>query len=542
MSTIRYYYEDELRYLYRAGREFAKNHPDVARYLHIDTESKDDRDPHVERLFEGFAFLAGRIRERLDDELPQLTESLCDLLWPHFLRPIPAISILEFVPRPGLVQQTTLFPQGTEVRSIATGPESTVCRFRTTQDVRLQPMRIVETSLRWPSDGSTVATLRIVLDKGVAYEQLQLASLQLCFHAEDSIASTMHLFFSRHVRRVVLSSNGVEREMSGAQAIQPVGLGKNEGLLPYSDYSFRGFRVLQEYMSFRRKFWFIDVLGLDRFHPASKTTEFTVRFDFAKPFPEEKKFTTDNIRLHCTPIVNLFRADAEPVRVDHLLSEYRIIPDARHPGGSEVYSVETATSSEEGTGKQHTYGRFFSFQGENTGDRYFTTSTRVGPSNQYQTYISLLGGDESNVIPETLSMELTCTNGSLPRERLAERTITEQAPDFPNVATFHNLTTPTLDLRPKGFASLRTNKREENSLWRTISHLSLNFLSVASAEGLRHILELYDWTGTEANKRRIAGIRNVSWAPKETRERLMDIAVNNLKQFLLGEPKNVVNN
>src|SRR5512141_2937191 len=120
---IQYYYQDELRYLYQAGREFARSHPEIARYLHIDSESKADRDPYVERLFEGFAFLTGRIRERLDDELPEVTESLCNLLWPHFLKPIPSLSILEFKPRPGLVQQSITFSAGTEVLSVPVGDE-----------------------------------------------------------------------------------------------------------------------------------------------------------------------------------------------------------------------------------------------------------------------------------------------------------------------------------------------------------------------------------------------------------------------------------
>ena len=98
---IQRYYEDELRYLYQAGKEFARTHPGIARYLHIDSESKEDRDPYVERLFEGFAFLTGRIRERLDDELPELTESLCSMLWPHLLRPVPSLAVVEFRPRPG---------------------------------------------------------------------------------------------------------------------------------------------------------------------------------------------------------------------------------------------------------------------------------------------------------------------------------------------------------------------------------------------------------------------------------------------------------
>lgn len=517
---IRHYYEDELRYLYRAGKEFARTHPGIARYLQIDSESKEDRDPYVERLFEGFAFLTGRIRERLDDELPELTESLCALLWPHLLKPVPSLSIVEFKPRPGLVQQTTTFPAGTEVQSIPVGDEAAVCRFRTTHDVRLQPMRIAEASLGWAADGTTAVTLRCVLEKGIEYQKLRLTPLRLYFHAEESIASIMHLFFTRHVSGVVFSSGGVRCEVTGPQAVRPAGLGAGEELLPYSGYSSRGLRLLHEYLSFRRKFWFVDLYGLDRFSPPPKTSEFLVRCAFDRPFPEEKKFSVDNIRLHCAPIVNLFRTDAEPVRVDYLSAEYRVTPDINRPGSHEVYSVDGVVGTEEGTGKQHRYSPLFTFQGREPGlveNRTFTTSTRMGPSDRYQTFI-VLGGfsSQNDALPvETLSLEITATNGSLPREKLQERTITRQAPDFPNVASFENLTQPTLDLHPKGFDSLRSAPREDNFLWKMVSHLSLNFMSIATPEALRGVLELYDWTGTEQNRRRIAGLRNVSWKPKE---------------------------
>ncbi len=71
-NDILRYYEAEMRYLREAGKEFAQAFPDRARMLNIDRIG--ERDPHVERLFEGFAFLMGRLRHKLDDELPELTE------------------------------------------------------------------------------------------------------------------------------------------------------------------------------------------------------------------------------------------------------------------------------------------------------------------------------------------------------------------------------------------------------------------------------------------------------------------------------------
>ena len=513
---IRRYYEDELHYLYEAGKEFARAHPEEARYLNI--ESVADRDPYVERLFEGFAFLTGRIRERLDDELPELTEALFNLLWPHFLKPIPSLSILEFTPRPGLVQKTTVFPAGTEVRSAPVGDESAICRFRTTQDVRLQPMSLKDVTLNWPPGGTTVATLRFTLEKGIEYQQLQLNPLRLYFQAEDTVASMMHLFFTQHVDHITISAGGAAVEINGHRSVTPAGLAANEGLLPYSRYSFTGIRLLQEYLAFRRKFWFVDITGFDLLSPPPKTTEFEVKIFFDRAYPEEKRFKGENVRLFCAPIVNLFRGDAEPIRLDHLLSEYRVTPDVRHPRSVEVYSVDTVAGTEDVTGDRHTYRPFYSFRHGNGGEsRHYTTLVRPGPSDNHIAYISV-GGltmDRGDLPIETLSLEITCTNGTLPREKLQERMINQPAPDFSNVAAFENLTQPTLDLHPLGSEALRSGERLDNFLWKLISHLSFNFMSVASLESLRGLLDLYDWTGTDANKRRIAGIRDVRWVPKE---------------------------
>jgi type VI secretion system protein ImpG len=517
---IQYYYQDELRYLYQAGKEFAQSHPDIARYLHIDSESKDDRDPYVERLFEGFAFLTGRIRERLDDELPELAESLCAMLWPQYLKPVPSISVVEFKPRPGLIQETTVFPVGTEVQSVPAGEEATVCRFRTTHDVLLNPIKLSESTLSWPSDGTTTVTLRFTIDRGAEYNKLRFNPLRLYFHAEDSIASMMHLFFSRHVRKVMISAGNSQCELDGPICARPAGLSTDDALLPYSRYAPAGFRLLHEYLSFRRKFWFVDLFGMDQLNPPAKTAEFQIQCFFDRPFPEEKKFTADNIRLFCAPVINLFHMDAEPIRMDHLQSEYRVIPDIQHPKSHEIYSMESIIGTEESTGQRHTYHPLFSVSRTETREddrRYFNASTRIGPSGQRQTFVSLGGFTAVNgdIPVETLSPEITATNGSLPREKLQERTITQPAPDFSNIASFENLTQPTLDLRSRGIALDAARRPEDNFLWKVISHLSLNFMSIATLKALRGILELYDWTGSEANRRRIAGLRNVTWASKE---------------------------
>jgi Uncharacterized protein conserved in bacteria len=149
-STL-HYYEAQMRYLRESGKEFAQAHPDRARMLNLDRVG--DRDPSVERLYEGFAFLTGRLQQKLDDELPELTEGLVSLLWPHYLRMIPSLSIVELFPLAEKLQKTETVPAGVPVRSApivtppppgmeGTTPKTVQCVYRTTQAVALQPVRL----------------------------------------------------------------------------------------------------------------------------------------------------------------------------------------------------------------------------------------------------------------------------------------------------------------------------------------------------------------------------------------------------------------
>jgi type VI secretion system protein ImpG len=379
-------------------------------------------------------------------------------------------------------------------------------------------LQILDSSLSWPPEGGTALTIRFGLEKGVEYKKLSLGSLRFYCHAEESIASIMHLFLTRHVSRVLVSA-GESRLSLGADAIRPVGFAENEALLPMNDEVPFGCRLIHEYFSFRRKFGFVELVGLDRFVAPEKTTEFLVQISFNRPYPEEKRFKAENLRLHCTPIVNLFRADAEPIRLDHRSIEYRIIGSAREAKSVDVYSINSVVGTEDGTGAKHQFVPFYSYHHVGEGEwRYFITNSRIGPSDRPVMYLSA-GGFGPNPVPETLSLDVMCTNGPVPREKVGERGITELAPDFPNVATFENLTQPTLTLVPPTLAMTRRDTPLEHYLWVLVSHFAFSRASVANAEALKGVLGLYDWTGTDANRRRINGIRSVRWEPREVIQR-----------------------
>ena len=516
----RRYFDEEMRYLHEAGKEFARVHPEQARYLNID--SVTDRDPYVERLFEGFALLTGRIREQLDDELPQYTEALCEMLFPHFLRPIPSLAMVSFRGQAGRLRETVRLPRGTEIQSAPVG-DGVVCRFVTTREVVVQPLRLANAELAWAPDGTSSVTLTFGLSAGVALADLDLSALRLYFHAEPATASAMHYFFTQRVREVAVESglpgglpSGLQGLDSGAitlrgqEWIRPGGLDPREALLPQSERSFSGLRLMQEMLCFRPKFWCVDLLGLDRFKPETDhgTLRVTIRFD--KAFPQPQRFGTEQIRLFTSPVINLFESDGEPVRVDHRSAEYRVVPDARHRTGVEVYAVRSVTGIEDVTGRRHAYGPLLS-PDRKVGERTYTADTGRGFTDRYETTLTLQGvapTEEGRLPVETLSLELQCTNGTVPREHLRERSLTKLASQSTRGIEVENFTQPTLIRYPP-------TERQTDFYWMLLSHWSLNYQSAATPQALSGVLRLYDWTDSEVNKRQIEGIRDVRWAPKE---------------------------
>ena len=534
-KTIREYYDEEYRYLDEAGREFARAFPQRAHFLNI--TQLDDRDPYVERLFEGVAFLNGRIREKLDDELLELTQSLLGLLWPHFLRPIPSLSILEFDTVPGSFQEPVTIERGTEVASRPVS-DGYICRFQTCYDVRLRPIILVEAAL----EGSSSIRFRFQIGGGIDYKTLfstddvdplddyrkgLCRSIRLFLHdVEQPTASALYLYLTWYVQRVVIRSGpgdpGVVLE--GREGIQVAGFSPEEELLPYTDNSFPGYRVLQEYFSYPRKFFFFDMLGFEQLQASDRTESFEVQVFFDRPFPVDKRFATDNFRLHCTPVVNLLHTEAQPRVVNHESTEYKV----NAPEGCEIYSVNRVESIVSGTMDRRTYVPFYSFEhnirsgtGPETSNFYYHTINRLairrndeGQTETYQnTYISIVPPDEEfdALKEETLLIEATCTNGTWARE-LKEGSISSPVSDsrVPEFVRFRNLTQPTRILYPP---------LQESLEWRFISHLALNYLSINNPEAMRGILELYDWSveqgNREINRQHISSIRNVTARPQD---------------------------
>ncbi|HLA64736.1 MAG TPA: type VI secretion system baseplate subunit TssF [Rhodothermales bacterium] len=502
---LRRYFEDEMRALQEGGREFARLYPELARALH--PESQADRDPHVERLFEGFAFLVGRVRERLDDELPEYTEGLCRLLYPHYLRPIPAMTVVEFAPRPGLLQETTVVEAGFEVRSAPVGEERTTFRFTTTAPVRLQPLRLADVRVAWPTPATSTLTIRFDLERGAEWKKLALSPLGLFFGVDPGVAATLRLFLSRDLAGVTVRSGAWSHEL-GAASVRLAERSGEGGVLPAADTQFPGFRLLQEYLAFRPRFAFADVHGLGGLALPEGARSLELELRFARALPHDRPLTAESIRLFCAPAVNLFTESVEPVRVEHRQSEYPVVADVARPKSVEVYDLVEVEGIVEATGQRFPYASFQTFAWPS--GRFYEELSRPGPDGRRRAYVAV-GGEAADDVgsgPVTLSITARCTNGDLPHDALPEGTLSRPGPGASNLASFRNLGRPTHALRPPLDAG-------EEFLWRLVAYLALNRASIGTAPALSALLALHDWSGDPANRRRVGAVRSVAWRPAE---------------------------
>ena len=513
---IEKYYEEELRYLYESGREFAKAHPDRAQFLNIDAVG--DRDPYVERLFEGFAFLAGRIREKLDDSFPELTEGLINLMWPNFLQEFPSMSIVQFSPRRGFLQETRVLPRGAELLSNPVGQEHAICKFTTTTEVRLHPVTLERVEKTVNGSGKARLDFHFQCGPGVQWKNRKLSPLRLYLHAEQPTALMLYDFLTARVRscRIVCGDNVCSAEVEAGLAVTPGGFLPEESLLPLNSRSFTGYSLLQEYFSFPEKFFFVDLNGFETVPvPDPSPQRFSVQLSFDADFPPDKPFSIDNFRLFCAPAANIFKKSVEPVVYDGKETEYRVSGDAGYPSSVFTHSLISVVGIDRATGARTEYEPLYSFAAAaKSRPRTYSWQYRISPSGRRDLYVSFGGdllsdaakGQAGQLREENCTIDAWCTNGVVPREEIRDNGINNPGVNFPDYLTFVNITRPTLPVSPPP---------EGEYLWVFLSHLSSTFTSLSSPATLKPLLRLYDWSGSEGRGRKIESITEVSSKPIE---------------------------
>jgi type VI secretion system protein ImpG len=523
------YFDAEMRYLREAGRAFARDQPDAARRLGMLYGQEDEQ---VRAVNEGFAMLAARLRMKLDDGEPEVTEGMLDNLYEHMARTIPSLSIIECTPLDRGGSKAAQIPAGAVVRSAPIGPDGVQCPFRTTQAVDLLPLSVEDATVAVRTDGRTVIRLTLGLWLGDQREHTDLSRIRFYLHGDRPAAAALYAALTRQVASVGLRlpsvRDGALQPLDGVR-FEPAGFGPSTRLWPITDpgrnASVDREQTLLEYFVFPQKFHFVDLCGFDSAMAPPGETRMTFEIELDGRMPGDQPVARESFRLFCTPVINLFEVDSLPLHpADWHDSEHRVRVQAAVEDHVEPYDLIAVTAADPEGGARHAYRPFTSFRHRGwmlryeKPERYFHTATRYGAVGR-EMWVTLAGqlwagthrdahDDEDRPQPDRhLTLRALANNGRLPRLELAEATINEAVSGFTGVASVRNVTAPSLPQYPPRYYP--------GYDWRTLGHYTasgineFNRMLVEGAPALREVLELYDWTPDDAIAQRIESIRTV---------------------------------
>jgi type VI secretion system protein ImpG len=518
------YYERELTYIREAGADFARKYPKIAGRLQLETDKCED--PHTERLIEAFAFLCGRIHEKIDDDFPEITESILKILYPHYVNPIPSMSVVRFEPtRKTLGLSGYRIEKGSVLYSRPVGGHP--CRFTTTSPVALWPVEIVSAALRDPKrtvrGAQQALHLQIRAFNNIPASQLPWESLRFFLNGQAQHVYHLYELLLNNVCHVEIEAANRAGKIDviplSFADLRPVGFEEGEAMLPYSKRSFPGYLHLFEYFCFPEKFLFIDLRGLAALRKYDLRDAFDIYVYLDRPVKPNTVVNAETFSLFAAPVVNLFEKVAEPIRVDQRKTEYRVIADIRRQDATEIFSVNrVAATTPDAPGTFFDFSPFYSIghhldDGDPKARKVFwlserRTSVRKGDDGT-EVYLSFCDARSAPVEPdvETVTAFVACTNRDLP----ARLPFGDADGDFEMetaapVARIQCLLKPTQTRRPALRGALQ---------WRLVSHLSLNYLSLVEDGGtaLKEILKLYDFENSAVTRQQIGGIANVSSRP-----------------------------
>lgn len=532
------YYNRELAHLREMGAEFAHEFPKVAARLGM--EGLDVADPYVERLMEGFAFIAARVQLKLDAEFPRFTQHLLEMVYPHYLAPTPSFGIVAM--QPNLTESALAngveVPRGSTLHSVIPRGQQTACEFRTVQNVTLYPFELTRAAYfahaadlpqvprRGGSPAASGLRLRLTCHGGLHFSQLDCNALTVHINAADDLAIPLYeLIFARCTGVMVVQDDKL-LGMLGADQVAEVGFDDDDSLLPFSRRSLSGYRLLQEYFAFPQRFLFFEIKGLSQALRAASSNEIELVLLFGRHEPRlDNALDAGSFCLYATPVVNLLARRADRIAVSDGEFEHHLVIDRTRPLDYEVFSVETLRGFGSDEAPEIEFMPFYAVAHAPVSPcpAYYTLrrEPRRSSSRQLQSggrssyagsevFVSLVDAHEAPY-PERirqLGADVWATNRDLPLllPVAAQNPLSLDA--SAPVSRIRLVRGPT---RP------RSGVPEGEYAWRLIHHLSLNYLSLVDGQdgedgsaALRELLELYADPGDPGVRKQIEALRAVT--------------------------------
>lgn len=528
------YYEQELRHVREMGAEFAAAYPRIASRLGM--QGIECADPYVERLLEGFAFMAARVQMKIDARYPVFTRHLVEMLYPGLLAPLPSMAVVALGAdaAKGLPAGGSRVARGSMLRARPSHDGGTPCRFRTAHDVRLLPLSLRDArylaspaaigsaGLVPPNGTGPRAALRLDFEStgGHRAGTLDVDSLDLFLAGPGEVAARLYEAMLARGQGFSLLADGVDAHRDRT-SIRPVGFDDDEALLPQDERSFSGYRLLREYFACPQRYMFASLRNLGRALSSVAGERFSIvvwldRADAGL----EGAVDASSIRLFCTPAINLFHREADRIHLHGDAHEFHVLGDRTRPLDFEVYGVDRVRGYGDARAPVRTFQPFhgaaeaawhvpdMAYYSLRRETRIVSApARRDGPRSGYpgsEVYLSLVDGRQAPYASDLrqLGMRLLCTHRDLPLHMPvgqgdSDFVLEGDAP----VAAVRCIVGPTWP---------RAGLAEDASAWKLLTHLQLDHLSLlgdhGNADALRELLSLHGGDGGRAARRMVEGL------------------------------------
>jgi type VI secretion system protein ImpG len=543
MKDLLPHFESELAQLRRSSEHFGRLYPKIASRLMLGADVAED--PHVERLIQSFALLAARVHKRLDDDFPLITESLLEVLYPHYLRPFPSCSIAQFDFNETLTQlaQKNCIARHTNLESMPLRG-GVKCKFRTVCDVQLLPLAVKAAhyrhsasapvgSPRLPPNSAGVLSIKLeLLSAQVSWVDMP-SKLRVYLDGEPSQVSALREALCNNVVSFLCQIQD-HHPWRGpyVKPVEMVGFAHEEALIDYDERSHSAYRLLTEYFVFPEKFNFVDIPMPDNLADAKSRT-LTLHFVLSGLRSDSdstrllENTNAENFALGCTPVINLFEQNSEPILLTQTTTQYPVVLSSTQASSFEIYSIDnvnriTADEKSEVIGE---IKPFFSLHHDDLlnaegGPRevrapahywHVQRDEQVALNSPgYELLLSIVDSqfNPSNALREALSLNVKATNRNLPSRQLTFKTaggdLFMQGGNTMHGARLLKKPTPTYSF-----------ERGRGNLWHLVSHLSLNHLSLSGRgiDSLKEMLLLYNLTADAANRQQIEALVSIKFVP-----------------------------
>jgi len=491
-------YQAELQNLRDNAREFARKYPALAPHL-----AGASSDPDVERILQGTAFLSAGIQERLDTDFPEFAQSILRLVAPDYLKEIPATTIIEFKPR-NILNNVISIKQGAKLDSQKVGGIN--CRFHSCTDVSIYPLTINSCEL---NQGAGSSELDIIINNtSLANSVVQLSELPLHIAGDYIDASQIYYLLTQKLESISLVQGQQVTELKTANLI-PMGWEQDFNLLENHKTSLHSYRRLQEYFINKYKFLFVNLSGLDENVALPKA--FKLRFKFSQN-THGLQVNKNSFKLFCTPAINLFETDAEPIPLTHKQSDLRLSPIRNTNNHLTVHSLLSFNGQNRRSSEKSSYIDFsLAAKEQAIHPVYELVQKYTGP--QEVDSILRISFPPSYELPmrEVLTAKLRCSNGLL-TQQLKLGDVNVNTPDVPDLVSFSNVSAISEYIAPV---------TDGNVLWKLLAHLTVNYLPIADLDNLKTLLNLYNPTEKSdakdhaANKKRINSLKQMRNLPSQ---------------------------